>query len=100
MSCIFRYSTTSPQALSLMVSVESFCQSCRWAMRISSCDVNFLMVRAMAMIRRYQSSLISAISRSTTFFEVMPWDSAAKFVMTRWPRTGTATASKSSRLAM
>ena len=48
----------------------------------------------------FHSSRISLSSRSTIFFEVMPWDSAAKLVMTRWPRTEEAMASMSSSEAM
>jgi hypothetical protein len=47
-----------------------------------------------------QSSRISLISRSTIFFDVIPCDSAEKFVMIRWVSTDGAMASKSSSEAM
>ena len=47
-----------------------------------------------------QASAISEMSFWMIFLEVMPCDSAAKLVMTRWLRTAGATASRSSREAM
>ena len=47
-----------------------------------------------------QLSRISFTSRSMIFFEVIPWDSAAKLVMTRWASTDGAMASRSSSEAM